>query len=521
MPVNSPEFTCLVKVRSQRAERRLEYLRKLRAELAENPLLQGFGYDLNDLRQPLRVVPYNKNAAEHEARQRESFRESMSALAQDGEAGSIYRYRGGGLSEAKPDTTPRLLDDKLQPEQLVLLGDPGMGKTEWLKKQAYDAARVAYDDLDGKKRRIDDIRLPVFARLPQIAEALADKTERLTGFLADNGCTATKLTALTDADRFAAALLKALWQTGLVADRCAPEMWRWLTAKDWHKDSALSRLYLDSLDEVTTGDKDLLACLAAYYQKYQPSLYLTSRLVGYTEVKIAVKPSFDGAGLELELRPLERADRNQFIGQFFRRAAKTGQELIAELDNKPMISGMGENPLMLTLICLAFDPQGKERLTMPASRGQVYETVLRRLLKRWAANDPALATSVPDSVITGMMNLLEALAYDKFPAEIIPDSYLTDFIWDKEDAYINRLQPTHPLNIWLNENRANLQEVLYRTGALTRLGATDSYAFLHFTFQEYLTARACAKSRARVDQALTRIYDPKWHEVLILLGGEL
>jgi len=43
--------------------------------------------------------------------------------------------------------------------------------------------------------------------------------------------------------------------------------------------------------------------------------------------------------------------------------------------------------------------------------------------------------------------------------------------------------------------------------------------FLHRTFQEYLAARALASEPNAIAVVLKHLYDPAWHEVLVLLGG--
>ncbi|MHA2230948.1 MAG: HEAT repeat domain-containing protein [Candidatus Hodarchaeales archaeon] len=64
-------------------------------------------------------------------------------------------------------------------------------------------------------------------------------------------------------------------------------------------------------------------------------------------------------------------------------------------------------------------------------------------------------------------------------------------------------------------------EVYESSGILRRDGTSETanYIFLHKSFQEYLVARGLAETEDCLDVALQHVYDPGWHEVLVLLGG--
>ena len=143
--------------------------------------------------------------------------------------------------------------------------------------------------------------------------------------------------------------------------------------------------------------------------------------------------------------------------------------------------------------------------------------VLKGLLGDWRRQRGEL---VPPSLVSAKLRLLAELAAAHFPDETLDNDYLDEFFWG-ESGYLNDLRPGHPLTKWSEKLPDTPQDDLLRDGVLVRLGGSEKYAFLHLTFQEYLTARACSVNRTGVDSALSHIYDPKWHEVLILLSSAL
>src|SRR5262249_27629792 len=94
------------------------------------------------------------------------------------------------------------------------------------------------------------------------------------------------------------------------------------------------------------------------------------------------------------LAGLEQPQQHAFIGTYFRREARpnaaTGQSnnpedpcasaLIEQLNRTPLMTPLVANPLLLSIICFVVDgPQG---VTLPTTRGVLYEKALERLLAR-------------------------------------------------------------------------------------------------------------------------------------------
>jgi hypothetical protein len=536
----------LVRVRSLEAEAMLAYLRAMEAELGENQLLQKVGRSLDDLRLPLRVVPHEPIRDIEEVRAREHFRSAGSGADHEGPdraSRRVYRFRGTpGEEEKASRSRPEPLDEVAsQVEMAVILGDPGTGKTEWLKHSARLAMQQGRAAVKGFTVQLADLTFPAYLRLRDVAAALADEAD-LRELLAETGCVPSRPAALTDAERAAAAILKALIVHYRLPRRLAVGVWRKLTAPRQSGPPAPVSLWLDAWAEVRGGQKSLAPCLNAFVQSVHARIFLTSRIIGYDHRPLPVENKPEGHRRELRLCPFEWGDTETFVAAFFRRDPARGQQMLAELRTKIAVAGMAQNPLLATLLCMAFSPSPDHRpLSFPAPRVEVYERVLEGFLGEWEAMRKG--ERFPEELINAKVKLLEEVAYHFFPNEELTGEGPEDFLWHEKRGYMSKLDDVHPLKQVLRENPATtVVQELCNDGILVPCGGTRSFLFLHLTFQEYLAA--CYLAR-RVDdggwEALTvtvmrngkltpvtirylagkRAWLPDWQEVIVFLVGKV
>ncbi len=254
----------------------------------------------------------------------------------------------------------------------------------------------------------------------------------------------------------------------------------------------------------------------------------------------------DGPRRVLQLCPFTQEETDTFVRHFFRVAPARGQRMCDELRHKMAVSGMAQNPLLATLLCLAFSPSpNREPLSFPVCRVEVCDRVLAGLLGEWERTKvDQMEASPSPGVIAGKRRLLEELAYHIFPDEELTAEAFYDFFWEGKDSYMGQLPANHPLQVHLRQKGTTLEEVLLQDGILVPCGGIESYMFLHLTFEEYLTSCALARrlelqssivtnyadeNQFRSGRPLSPIWQkvdscawlPEWHEVLILLAGNL
>ena len=328
----------LVTVRSQQMEALDDYLQALEAECTRNPLLDRFGRTLDNLRVPLRVMPYEPVRDLDDLRAREHCRPLV--VDSEGEeadraAWRLWAFRGTAFDDdQKRRATPERLEEiETQLEMAVLLGDPGSGKTEWLKYRARRAAREMREQLERRAVPLDTLCMPVYLRLRDVA-AILEKDSDLHAMLTTTGCIDAYPAGLSDAKRAAAAMLHTLLGHHQLPQCLAPWVWQRLTASRRDGVGAPLLLCLDAWDEVRSGQPGLAHVLQAFAQETAVRILLTSRILGYDQRPLSDDKSVGRPYRELQICPFAWEETETFVGCFFHDDSERGHKMLAELRKK-------------------------------------------------------------------------------------------------------------------------------------------------------------------------------------------
>ena len=358
----------------------------------------------------------------------------------------------------------------------VLLGDPGTGKTTLLRYEGWLTARDQLKAL--KKGGIDEVVLPLYLRLADLAKAVAeagDMVEILASLVTN------PLRGVLAMPSALGPILRQKLRSGQVV------------------------LLLDALDEVPGKHYDaLVQWLVSWVQTHRPQrLYLTSRLAGYRGLPADFIKGDRSGSTELELVAFTSTEIRQYITAYFGEMTdpstglRLADDLWHQLEQNPALLGLAQTPLLLTLICLAFAQTGQGRkLWLPATRCELYAECLEGLLGRWplVRETQWERNLYPDEIrqVRLKRDLLAQLAWQLCGTE--PDVTLfTQF--EIEEAL--EAQPCQTLLQrlvdWKSEEvLTNLTQgcgILIQTGT----GPDAQYLFLHRSFQEYLLAWALAR----------------------------
>jgi hypothetical protein len=386
------------------------------------------------------------------------------------QAGVAYLPKGVDDSEA-PETIVAWATIREQHSRMVVLGEPGYGKTWLLRSEAH---RLASTGLDALKDHgdLDELPIPVWLRLDELAYALRRSTcgQRPMG----------------------AAVVEWLHREY----RLSPRFVRWLGERI---DNGPCVLLLDALDEVTDkADRTALAHTLPGWARTAGNsrVILTSRLAGYTG------PPLDEHDVTtLELVPFSPAEVDRFITAWFK-SAQEADRLRAQLRDNPAAQGMTRAPLLLTLLCiLACDPSDP----LPTRRAELYECVLWRFLARTHRPKEQRPTDIQlESTLELLAQIANTFAQRAGWIDLMPLSELLAAIRSAGAAYdelVRRGEAAQDIVTRLSQHDG----VLVPAGDSTR-GRSVPYLFLHRTIHEYLVAR-CLASQS-IDALLSRLDDP-------------
>jgi predicted NACHT family NTPase len=189
---------------------------------------------------------------------------------------------------------------------------------------------------------------------------------------------------------------------------------------------------------------------------------------------------------------------------------------ITEPDNKPILE-LAKNPLLLTLLCIAFD----DNLEFPTNRAELYGDAIEALLRKWLSSKNIAQEQIYHALsTTRKKQMLSYIAYDAFDKERF---FLKQELLERQISdYLQNLPRKH------GETETPcgcdvLKTIEAQHGLLVER-THNVYSFSHLTFQEYFAARFIVESSAKaiISQVLTKhLADIRWREVFLLCAETL
>ncbi|MDU9047238.1 MAG: NACHT domain-containing protein [Candidatus Electrothrix sp. Rat3] len=401
------------------------------------------------------------------------------------------------LRRAYFDQTPRPVLEvcaDLQLPRLVILGDPGSGKSSLLRFLALEWAR----DEDANRRYTAP--LPLLIELRDYNQWNCPNGKGFVSYL-HHARTWHRLNQQT-----LDALLKI---PGRVV------------------------LLLDGLDEIFDPKEREQAIndIHRFSNDYPDTrIILTSRVVGYKAQRLR------GAGFQdFMLQDLDEEQIEQFLNLWHETTftdtneAERKRERLAKAikDSRP-IKLLAGNPLLLTLMAII-----NRHEELPRNRVELYEKAAKLLLQNWDTgrhlqNYPDLKARIRFWAKAEILRkvAMEMQTGGKKAANLIQGDKLIVLIADYlKETFGNELLKDHPRSV----AEVLVRQLRERNFILCFLGG-DSYAFVHRTFLEYFCAAEYVdqfkeRQTLKIDDLLAlydqHCRDDDWQEVLRLICGQL
>ncbi len=393
----------------------------------------------------------------------------------------------------------RLLKQALTNKRLAVVGDPGSGKTTFLRWIAW----VVTGDWLGETTASAMDRLGLSERYFPVWVRIADWLEHI------DSAKAQQLKGPTHRDA-------ATWLPHFLG-HCAEDANQglgagWFTAK---LKAGKMLVLLDGLDEAPDERQRALALrlIRSVAKAYADCpLVVTSRPVAYGDR--SVLPGFDLSRIE----PLGDEAVATFLTRWSQAlfkdnsagADKHRKDLLAALHARPNIRRLARNTVMLT--ALAVVHWNEKRL--PEQRAELYESILGWLAR---SRDQRPGRTPPDRTLEILRELALAMQLHTDGRQVqVPRRWAAERIAGAFGDPGN-----HTV---VDRAERFLEEEEIDSGIVVARG--HDIRFWHLTFQEYLAARAVggrgeAEQRALLLEPPRRFYAPVWREVVLLLGGVL
>lgn len=422
--------------------------------------------------------------------------------------------------EAKPVTVIEQLD---RHPRLVLLGDPGGGKSTFVK---FVASCLAGEALANPTVNLAALVTPV----PGGGEEESP----------DTWSHSSLLPVVVELRKFAArglppvgevATAQHLWEfiadelRANVQEEFAPALRAILQDKD-------GLLLLDGLDEVPEAEqrrKQIIDAIEGFAGAFpRCRLLVTSRTYAYLNQQWRLH-GFHAA----KLMPFDKHQAKAFVDRWYAQAIvtrrRTEQEaaeravrLKGAITGNPRLFDLARRPLLLTLMASLHDWRGGE---LPERRWQLYEEAVDLLLERWNKKKSYHAGA---GHIVELPNLVEWLKADRASVRMLLNRLAFEAHSRQPDLAGTADIPEADLVVGLFDiktaagiDQAQIISYLQERAGLLVAHGEKVYTFPHRTFQEYLAA--CHLTDQDYPDAvadLVRADTDRWREVALLAGAK-
>ncbi|MFL6464928.1 MAG: SUMF1/EgtB/PvdO family nonheme iron enzyme [Bryobacteraceae bacterium] len=361
----------------------------------------------------------------------------------------------------------------------MIVGDPGSGKTTFLRRLAHRLSQSASP-------------FPIYIRIAELTEHI------------QNCRTGPGRPTTAESPAWIPHFLQARNQ----------EM-RWGLGENFFEkklDEGSCHLMLDGLDEAPSAtERARMARLFENATQAYPKcrFVVTTRPLAY--VGLGILDRFQTAHIEpLETDAVETFLQHWCAGLFpgsAEAAAGHLKELSEALKERAEIRRMASNPVMLTALAVV---HWNER-RLPEQRADLYESILTWLVR---TREKRPGRESAERCLLLLQSLAAAMVDAPDGRQIQVSKGWAAEVLRSEFAQFPEAEQYRRAQAFLDQEEVDSGIVLSRGGEIR---------FWHLTFQEYLAARHMAGMTDAVQHALLlkeqKIYRPEWREVALLLAG--
>jgi formylglycine-generating enzyme required for sulfatase activity len=370
--------------------------------------------------------------------------------------------------------------------KMVLLGDPGAGKSTFAKKILGWLAAAHLEEIEPPLGFRKDL-VPIYLPLSDLSGRLANiEIDRMSGDKQrESMAKAVKEQIISDLSRYDASDFASTLEESLIDGHCF--------------------IVLDGLDEVPMAMREkikiaLQSCLLLYKIE---RILITCRIRSY--YGDAIVPSFES----FTLAPLNQEKISSFSQAWYHSQVESGRFSKAEANEKSKslenaalsadLIELARNPMLLTTMAIIH----QKEIGLPKERVRLYKLAVEVLLRRWQKRkfgdreyviSSDLARIIDDD--TKIKNIMERIAYEahcvgggqKGSSELDRGYILT--LLEKPECIGSLITAKEFLDYI--DQRAGLF-----IGRGSEPGMPNSYSFPHRTFQEYLAGCYISRQRDR------------------------
>ncbi|MGF1522369.1 MAG: NACHT domain-containing protein [Leptolyngbyaceae cyanobacterium] len=362
-----------------------------------------------------------------------------------------------------------------QGEHLIILGEPGGGKTTFLRS-------IGIEAISGKQGLYTGEKLPIFFELKFFDKNIDTLFSHLLSQLFPSPF-------FKDYPIFEEPFLQALEEGKFI-------------------------FLLDGLDEVPKDNLNyVLEEIERLIDMYPNNQFIVSCR---TASRVCMRHFF-----EVEVTGFGNLQIREFITKWFSKEEIDIKLNTAEkcwtLLNQPSYQSakeLAKTPLLLAFLCMNYD----RSQSLPSNRASLYNQALDVILEKWAASKRIDYSS---------SGISESFSVESQKAFL---SWLAFFSFRADRLYFDKKTTIKAIESFLDEKigtpesskAKDVLEIFTAQQGVLYEQARDVFSFCHLTIQEFLVARYIFQNYHRFRRFLTRLLvERRWREVFLLFAGLL
>lgn len=428
-------------------------------------------------------------------------RGALSATDLEAEMDRLHDVVAGG-AEAVERTLGSITAEH---QELVILGDPGAGKTtvaRWLVTRHAEALLHDQDRVMVEEHASTGpvARFPIYVQAGSLVDLDDWRSSPLTDFLVANH---------QDRDFPNPQSLAALFDAELSAGH--------------------GLIVLDGLDEIPAAKDriDVVRQIRHFADRWATKgnrFVVTSRIAGYDDVPVEGFSRFRIGELSPEgvtrflhryCVEIERLDRPNAAPEDWEAGAERRAEAVeTSIRTVPGIARLAVNPLLLTILVLV-DRNG---VRIPNQRAAAYHAAVTALESGWRAVEGG--DSPTRHLLNTMLMELGAWTHQHRPGGVLTTGDIVEAI-GSEWAAQRQIEPLAdgrwPADME-NDIEKFVSSVARHNGLLVER-APERWSFIHQTFQEFYVARKLLDDPNPAAAIRRRLHDPRYEEPILLALG--
>lgn len=367
-------------------------------------------------------------------------------------------------------------------DKIVVLGDPGSGKSTILKYLAYDicSKRVANNEYDNL--------VPIFIKAAEFAKYNLITGKNLSEYIIDGYN-----------NKYDFLFANCLENNRLV-------------------------VLFDGLDEVNITNQrhsvvDKVNSFVAQYPNIK--IIVSSRVVGYKETRL------NGFFYHFEVEKFDKEQIKSFINNWYlsislcsdndtQAALRNANELLVSIQKNYSVLRLASNPLLITIIAL-IHYQGNN---LPEKRASLYEIATSTFLDNWVKLRASQKNyNIDKDSLIEILAPISFYVHENYSTGLIPEKDLKHKLSDeyrKIHPYLNPKDEKRDINDIIDFLRED-------AGFLFEKGLDDNgeslFGFVHQTFQEYFAAiefKTKWKENCFKENLNEYVFNSNWIEVIKL-----